>query len=280
MKARTQAFLRRIGLYQRLKFSVFYDLYWGVMNPGLIENRSKEVKFFRNTLVGLKHGDLIFDVGANLGQKTDIFLRLGARVVAVDPDESNQETLRRSFLCHRLVRKPVTIVGKALSDHVGAETMWIDQPGSAKNTLNSKWVDTLRHDSGRFGQALQFDHKREVQTITLEELIRSHGLPIYIKIDVEGHEVSVLRGLRSVVPYISFEVNLPEFKPEAQQCIDLLEGLGPGGGFNYALDCLGSLALEDWLPRATFMEKLDLCEAPSIEVFWKAPSPRQAASRV
>jgi len=81
-----QTFLKRIGLYQRIKSSCLYDFYWSIADRRLIDDRSTEVDFYRNTLEGFQPGDVIFDVGANEGQKTDIFLRLGAKVVAVEPD--------------------------------------------------------------------------------------------------------------------------------------------------------------------------------------------------
>jgi FkbM family methyltransferase len=188
--------------------------------------------------------------------------------VAIDPDPSNQEILKQSFLKYRLAPKPVVIVGKAVSDHRGKETMWVEQPGSAMNTLNPKWVDTLRHDPSRFGTRLDFGAKQEVETITLEELIQSHGTPLYVKIDVEGYEASVLRGLRTAVPFVSFEVNLPEFKPEAVQCVELLERVAANGVFNYTADCVQGLVLERWLPATAFLGYLDSCEDPCIEIFW------------
>jgi FkbM family methyltransferase len=269
-----QTLLRRVGLYQRIKSSCLYDFYWSIADRRLIDDRSIEVEFYRNTLKGFRPGHVIFDVGANEGQKTDIFLRLGAKVVAVEPDERNQSILKQNFLSYRFIKKPVVIVGKALSDQNGTETMWIDEPGSAKNTLNPKWVETLRTDSSRFGKSLEFGQKRKVETITLEELIGSHGPPFYVKIDVEGYEAVVLRGLRSSVRYLSFEVNLPEFRPEALECIELLENVAAQGDFNYAPDCRRGLALERWLSKKEFVEALNNCQEPCIEVFWKAPLSR------
>jgi FkbM family methyltransferase len=274
LKALIQIFLRRIGLYNRIKSSYLYDLYWRLADRQLIDNRNKEVEFYKTTLRNFQKGDLIFDIGANIGQKTDIFLRLGARVVAVEPDDSNQDILKQRFLRYRLAKKSVVVVGKAVSDRIGAEIMWVDELGSAKNTLNRKWVETLRMDANRFGKTLQFEEQKRVEALTLEDLIRSYGLPFYVKIDVEGHEVSVLNGMQSVVPVVSFEVNLPEFKPEALQCIGLLERAAARGDFNYAADCLRGLAFEQWLPRETFAHALNDCGESSIEVFWRAPGVR------
>jgi FkbM family methyltransferase len=271
-KAGAQLLLQRLGIYHRLKSSYLYDLYWGIADRELIENRRKEVDFYQGTLTGFKKGDLIFDVGANIGQKTDIFLRLGAKVVAVEPDPLNQEVLQQSFLSYRLARKPVVIIGKAVSSETGSQKMWIDEPGSAKNTLSTKWVETLRTDTTRFGKNLDFGEVREVATTTLEELIRSHGVPFYVKIDVEGHEVSVIKGLQTAVRFVSFEANLPQFKPEALECVDLLERIAGGGDFNYAPDCLRGLALPSWVRKQQFVDILNSCEESCIEVFWQRPA--------
>jgi len=272
LKSTGQNILKSLGLYHRVKTSFAYAVYWRFANPRLIEERENELAFFRRTLQGFKRGDLIFDVGANRGHKTDIFLRLGARVIAVEPDEFNQAVLRESFLRFRMSRKPVTILGYAVSDRAGVEMMWVDEPGSAKNTLNNKWVETLQDDASRFGERLQYGDKVEVKTITLDELIRTYGRPFYIKIDVEGHEPNVLRGLHTVVPYISFEVNLPEFKPEAIECVELLHILNAAGELNYTADCSRGLASATWFSKARFLTVLELCLEPSVEILWRAPA--------
>jgi FkbM family methyltransferase len=269
VKTHTQAFLRQVGLYQRLKSSLAYDLYWAFANRRLLEARGKEVKFYQKTLKGFRTGNLIFDVGANQGHKTDIFLRLGAKVVCVDPDKANQETLRERFLKYRLRPKRVNIEGKAVSDAISIKTMWIDAPGSAKNTLNGKWVDILRNDEKRFGHRVDFACERKIETTTLEDLITTYGVPFFIKIDVEGHEAHVLRGLSRPVPYLSFEVNLPEFKLEGLECVNTLSQIAAAGEFNYAVDCERGLMLESWMGPRDFARVIERCEAPSIEVFWR-----------
>jgi FkbM family methyltransferase len=272
LKRFVQTGFRRAGLLYRLKASPVYDLYWRIADRSLLEARTAEVNFYRVLLQGLRRQDLVFDIGANDGIKTDVFLRLGARVVAVEPDQHNQKILHEKFQRLRLTPKAVQIVGKAVSDKIGVETMWIDGPGSAVNTLSQRWAETLKIDKKRLDHdncGLDFVHQQTVETTTLEELIATHGLPFFVKIDVEGYEINVLRGLKQPLPYLSFEVNLPEFRPQGMECVGLLQGLGADGKFNYAVDCRRGLAHQVWLSSADFAEVLERCAEPTIEVFWK-----------
>jgi len=239
---------------------------------GWIAARAKQLDFYRHVLSEFRPGDLIFDIGANDGFKTDLFLRMGARVVAIDPDETNQSILSEKFLKFRLVRKPVVIVGKAVSDNSALETMWIDGPGSAVNTLSQKWATALqtnkaRHAHGHAG--LDFARQKTVETTTIEDLISAYGVPAFIKIDVEGYELKVIRGLRRPIPYLSFEVNLPEFQSEGLECVETLGRLATAGKFNYAVDCEQGLVLDRWLGADDFLSVLGRCTDSTIEVFWK-----------
>lgn len=266
-----QKSLVQLGVYERAKVSWIYDFYWTLADRRIISDRRSELDFYRNLLGGFREGDLIFDVGANQGYKTDIFLRLGAKVVAVEPDGISQETLKEKFLSHRLKKKPLVIVGNAVSDKSSVTTMWIETPGSAKNTLSKKWAETLKDDDKRFGHKVAFEHWKEVETVSVEQLISTHGTPFFLKIDVEGHELSVLRGMQRTVPFLSFEVNLPEFKPEGLECIQVLGRLAPDGEFNYTPDCRRGLVLKQWPGAEQFSEILASCTDPSIEVFWRHP---------
>jgi FkbM family methyltransferase len=236
-------------------------------------SRKREEEFYRSLLVGLKQGDMVFDVGANEGAKTDIFLRLGAKVVAIEPDGACLSMLRDRFLRYRWRPSRVSLVGKAVSDKSGMDEMWIDGPGSAVNTMSRKWADHLKgnKDSFRHGHfGLEFSQSKSVETTTIGDLVKLYGSPFFIKIDVEGHELGVLRGMPKPVPFLSFEVNLASFRQEGVECARVLSQLEPNGRFNYTQDCCAGLALRDWLAPEEFCSVLDSCTEETIEVFWRS----------
>ena len=151
--------------------------------------------------------------------------------------------------------------------------MWIDGPGSAVNTLSQKWATALNENKARHTYAhcgLDFAKSKTVETTTLDDLIALYGRPRFIKIDVEGYELNVIRGLRQPAPCLSFEVNLPEFRPEGSQCVLLLADLAPKSQFNYAVDCEKGLELTRWLNSNEFSQVLESIDEGAIEVFWKS----------
>ena len=248
-------------------------MYWAIAKRETLASTRQEENFYRGLLVDLRPGDLIFDIGANQGDKTDIFLRLGARVLSVEPDPTCRSILQDKFLRYRLRPKPVTLVGKAVSDKIGIEQMWIDGPGSAVNTISRKWADELKEHKQEFkhgNYGLDFSKAEQVETTTVEELMRLHGVPYFVKIDVEGHELSVLSGLQRPVPFLSFEVNLRAFRQEGIECVQGLRRLTEAGRFNYTPDCTSGLALKEWFEPDQFCSVLGSCTDESIEVFWKS----------
>jgi FkbM family methyltransferase len=259
LKTTLQQLLRKTGQYDRMRESFPYDCYRYWKDGRSLFWRRNELAFYRSLLAGREPEPLIFDVGANRGQRTRVFHRLPARVVALEPDASNLALLASRFPAG--LRPPVTVVGKAVSAAAGRATLWELEPGSGLNTLSSKWVETLAVDEARFGGRLAFRARHEVETATLDQLIRDYGRPFYIKIDVEGHESSVLRGLTCPVPFISFELNLPEFAPEGRDCVAILAALDPGALFNWS---------REWLPAEEFLAALAGCQESSVEVFWRS----------
>jgi FkbM family methyltransferase len=260
-------------LKSRLKSSVIRDLYWAARDHERLEFRRREVQFYESVLAGFERDCIIFDIGANEGAKVDVFLRLGAKVVAVEPDDTCCKTLEARFLKIRIRPRPVTIVDSAVSSSIGTAELLIDGPGSAVNTMNPKWAETLRQNRDNFEwqhRGLEFKETKLVKTTTIDALIAQHGVPFFVKIDVEGHELSALRGLHRPVPYLSFEANLPEFRSEGLQCVQVLSELAQTGRFNYASEIGQGFRLRNWVPAEDFSMVLERCNERSIEIFWKS----------
>lgn len=264
---------RHSSLRNRLKSSSIRRLYWAVAKRDVLAASIREESFYRNLLVGLRQSGLIFDIGANEGAKTDVFLRLGARVVAVEPDETCQSVLHDRFLRKGIRSGRVSLVAKAVSDEIGIKELWVDGPGSAVNSMSPKWIEHLREHKKSFQHGhcgLEFRNSSSVETTTIDDLMRLYGVPYFIKIDVEGHELNVLTGMRRPVPFASFEVNLCAFRSEGIECVNLLERLKADGHFNYTADCCVGFALGDWLQAEDFCAVLSSCSDESIEVFWRS----------
>ncbi len=159
--------------------------------------------------------DFIFDIGAHEGRRTSLYQYLGAKVLAVEPQSEVYSVLEDRFLN----AKKITVLNKAVSDVEGKEEIMIGNY-SEVSSLSNDFIQRLPNLS-----ELTWDKKEWVEITTLDILIQTYGVPNYIKIDVEGYEVKVLKGLSTAVDKISFEYNFP-FKKETQLCITIISQLG------------------------------------------------------
>jgi FkbM family methyltransferase len=214
--------IQRTGLYENLKYSPIFRFYERLFKSQVRAAHQKEVRLYRK-IVG--RADLIFDIGAYDGHKTAAFLEISRKVVACEPDPYNFRLLGIRF---RSQRGRVVLCRKAVADRVGTATLLIHHPGSAFNTLNVKWKTMLEADRAmRWKEEIRFtgEEAEQVATVTLDELIRLHGMPDFIKIDVEGYEKPVFDGLSQKVRCVSFECQLPEFSDDLlailQKLVDL-----------------------------------------------------------
>ncbi len=146
----------------------------------------------------IQSNDLVFDVGANLGNRTKVFLRLGARVVAFEPQSSCADILEAVLGGNPSFH----LVREALGDKAGMAEMLVGD-AHVLSTLSPQWVQTARQ-SGRFGKE-QWRARQQVVVTTLEQSIAEYGRPAFIKIDVEGFEPQVLSGLDSPLARGSIE---------------------------------------------------------------------------
>jgi FkbM family methyltransferase len=248
--------LRSTPLEWPLKRSVFYRWYLRVKAPEYLLRTAQETAFYRGLLTGWDN-PRVFDVGANRGEKTQIFLNLGASVVCVDPEPSCARLLQRRFAAYG---SRVDVVCAALAGREGDATMFIHQSGSGYNTLDPQWAAKVSGEAGLEPGSIT------VATRTLDGFIRSFGRPDYIKIDVEGYEAEVLSGLHQRIPLITFEVNLPGFARQGEACIQTLATLDPHARFNYFVSCAQGEVLPASLPAMEFTSIFSSLEDPSVEV--------------
>lgn len=164
-------------------------------------------------------GDLCFDIGAHVGNRLFTWLRLGARVVAVEPQPLCLALLRRWY-----GRRPaVTLVDAAVGATRGVATLWVSPATPTVTTLSQPWIATVQQTES-FAR-VTWQPGATVQVTTLDDLIAQHGEPVFCKIDVEGYELEVLRGLSRPLRTLSFEY-IAATQDMAAACIDHLSALG------------------------------------------------------
>jgi FkbM family methyltransferase len=164
-------------------------------------------------------GDLAFDVGAHVGNHARCFAGLGARVIAVEPQPAFAAWLRRLFR----TRPQVTVLECALAAAPGAVELYGSPRTPTVATASRQWMDAVRR-SGGFEQ-VHWTEAVVVPATTLDALIGRHGVPRFCKIDVEGYEAEVLRGLSQPIPALSFEY-VPAAIDVARGAAGLLADLG------------------------------------------------------
>jgi FkbM family methyltransferase len=170
-------------------------------------------------------GSLCFDIGANVGQYTADLLLAGARrVVAVEPQAKCLEQLNRKFERDRRV----SVIPSAVGPAQGTITMHTSD-ASQIGSCAEEWLQAVKA-SGRFA-GHDWTTAVEVPMTTLDKLIATHGRPAFCKIDVEGFELDVLRGLTTPIPRMSFEFS-PETIDRTCECVEYLSRIGDYR-FNY-----------------------------------------------
>jgi FkbM family methyltransferase len=165
-------------------------------------------------------GDLVFDVGAHVGNQTRCFARLGARVVAIEPQPPFARWLRWLFRSD----PRVLVIETALGAGSGKAILYPSPRTPTVASLSADWIASVGA-AGSFA-GVRWGDPLEVPITTLDALMEEHGLPRFCKIDVEGFEAEILRGLSQPIPLLSFEY-VPAAIDVACEATGLLAALGP-----------------------------------------------------
>ena len=224
---------------------------WGiarslVMYHGQPGRHRRLVNFYRQFL---GPGDVAFDLGAHVGSRVRAWRKLGARVVAVEPQPDCLRVLRLFFGRDR----GVTIVPVAVGAKPGTARLAVSTRTPTVSSTSPGWIESVTAD--RSFARVRWERSVEVEVRTLDELIAIHGEPAFCKIDVEGSEVEVLAGLSRPLHGLSFEY-LPPVHDAALEALKRVQRLGDYE-FNYSPVETAQMAGECWLDAAELVRVLE-----------------------
>jgi FkbM family methyltransferase len=164
-------------------------------------------------------GDLCFDIGAHVGNRLRAWRRLGARVVAVEPQPLFTRWLRLLYGSDA----DVILLEQAVGAEPGQGMLLVSRRTPTVSTLSAEWVGAVRQDASF--ATVRWEPGPPVRVTTLDELIARFGRPAFCKIDIEGYELEALKGLSQPLPSLSFEY-IPATVAIALGCLDRLAALG------------------------------------------------------
>jgi FkbM family methyltransferase len=187
----------------------------------------------------INKNDLCFDIGANMGNRIEPLLEIGAKIVAVEPQKICYTFLQKKF------GNKIEIITKGLGDSEGFEKFYV----SNANTLSSfsaDWINAVKLN--RFKKN-NWNKVVKIEITTLDNLIEKYGIPKFIKIDVEGYELNVLNGLTKAINLICYEYTVPEQTEKLIHCLERIEQNYSKIECNYSIGESMKFALQKWLSK-------------------------------
>jgi FkbM family methyltransferase len=163
---------------------VEFDPVWrwigkGIREPGVL-------RFAKDRI---RSGNTVLDVGAHVGEWTLLFSELvgeSGRVVAFEPDPVARASLEKNLEMNGISN--VHVEEKGVSDKAGKALLAAERFGSGLSSIIPSRGRGTRHKV------------LEVETTTLDKYCETQGIsPDWIKIDAEGAEPLILRGMRHLI---------------------------------------------------------------------------------
>lgn len=162
----------------RLKYATSPDI--------VARNDAQQMAYF---IKRVRPGQLVLDVGGHVGQYAVLFAALvgpAGRVVTFEPDAEARPTLRANLELNKFQER-VSVEEVAAFDSVGERELFA-RHGNSQSSLARAGLGGSPGTAG--------DQRYPIRTVTLDEYLRDAALspPSYVKLDVEGAEINVLRG--------------------------------------------------------------------------------------
>lgn len=201
------------------------------LHPNRRAARAQDVAFYRRLI---PQGALCFDVGANIGDKSEALIAAGMKVVAFEPNPLIIDELRARF---RGVPQ-WTLVPAAIGAAPSLLALHTFREHGLSSLADGGAQDWQGHSTGTF----------HVAVLTLDQAIAAFGVPYFLKLDVEGWEGEALAGLSHAIPLVTCEFHLRAQDIEkAKACLRQLAALGPGRVNIAPAEALRCL-YDEWMP--------------------------------
>jgi FkbM family methyltransferase len=227
-RLRAEDMLHGLGLYRPAR-----AIYGTVLGREAKRQRELGRQFYASLLSA---GDLVFDVGANLGNYSEIFSSLGARVVALEPNPDCVNHINRSNPSGN-----IEVIAAAVGACGGVATIKLADR-SDMSSLSDDWIRAIQKAQNQDDSL--WARQITVPVVTLDSVIEKYGIPKFIKIDVEGFEESVLDGLSHQPSLLSFEFNT-NYLDSAMRCLQKA-AIAEGSTFNFVIGEPYRFELNTW----------------------------------
>jgi FkbM family methyltransferase len=169
----------------------------------------------------MHQSDLIFDVGMHLGEDTDFYLKKGYRVVGFEANPTFVNHCRARFSDAIASTRLVIVEGAVAPGTQSTVPFYVNLVETQWGTVNCDWV--IRNEQQGAPSTMI-----EVGRIDLVDFFYEHGMPCYLKIDIEGSDlwaVSSLKQLKDRPQFISIETDVNSFRRLRGE-IEVLRSLG------------------------------------------------------
>jgi FkbM family methyltransferase len=246
---RSLAALGLLGLMQEVNYRMSF------LNRNNMHPRKRVYLFYRQFI---SKGQLVFDIGANVGDRVAVFHELGGITVAVEPQFYCAEKMTHRFGGNRRVH----IENVGLGETEGEMDFYICDDDDRLSTFSN---DQMQNSF--FSGSTRWNRKEVIKVLTLDQLIEKYGVPGFCKIDVEGYELNVLKGLNKSIPAISFEFSSKQLE-KAKDCMLRLSNIDRRYKFNVCFGEPYALHFDSWVEKEKVLAEIEVQDKSSETHAW------------